>query len=418
MTRVEVHLAFEALTPQRPTLVGHAFFTRNRGNISTTFTYNPDYLNAGGINIDPQLRLEAGAQYFPGLLGAFSDCSPDRWGRNLLDKAERLAAREEKRTQRHLDDLDYLLGVSDNTRQGALRFRLPHGDFLGAHSTVPPLISLPHLLLLADRVAEDENPHHALKALLDTGTTGLGGARPKASVLLKDNSLAIAKFPHSSDQWDVMAWEAFSLKILRQCGVNIPHFELTRVGERSVLLLQRFDRNTSGHRIPYISMMTAIGLRDGDHADYVDIADAIRDISCSPTRDLHELFDRTVLNILLGNTDDHLRNHGFIGSEKGWRLSPTFDVNPNPNISAHRSTSILGSDDIRGEAAALLSFADACNLTKDQALEHLSELLHRTEQWQAVAHSVGVTSRDMKLMEAAFNARRSCIRDHLNMELA
>jgi len=188
-------------------LVGQAHVTRSRGQVSTTFLYDPAYLADGGMNIDPGLSLVPGAQYHPGLVGAFADSAPDRWGRNLIRKAERSRAREEGRVPRHLDDLDFLLGVSDDTRQGALRFRPPGSDeFLGEPSRVPRLVALPELLHASDELASDDDPSDAVKRLLDTGTTGLGGARPKASVRLDDGSPAIAKFPHSSDSWDVMAW--------------------------------------------------------------------------------------------------------------------------------------------------------------------------------------------------------------------
>ncbi|MDR3067882.1 MAG: type II toxin-antitoxin system HipA family toxin, partial [Cellulomonas sp.] len=268
MTTIEVH-SDEA---GRTRLVGQAHVTRQRGQISTTFLYDPVYLADGGTSIDPALPLVAGAQYQTGLPRALADSAPDRWGRNLVEKAERTRAREEGRTPRRLDDLDFLLGVSDDTRQGALRFRRPGDDaFLGKPSSVPPLVSLPELLRACDALASDSDPSSAVKQLLDTGTTGLGGARPKASVRLEDGSLAIAKFPHSSDQWDVMAWEATALDLLETAGIRTPQRRLRHVGERSVLVLRRFDRTDAGDRIGYISAMTATGSADGEHRDYADI---------------------------------------------------------------------------------------------------------------------------------------------------
>ena len=211
-------------------LVGQAHVTRSRGQVSTTFLYDPTYLADGGMNIDPALSLVPGAQYQSGLIGAFADSAPDRWGRNLIRKAERSRAREEGRVPRQLDDLDFLLGVSDDTRQGALRFRPPGSEeFLGEPSRVPRLVALPELLHASDELASDDAPSNAVKRLLDTGTTGLGGARPKASVRLDDGGLAIAKFPHSSDSWDVMAWEATALDLLETAGVRTPQHQLTWV---------------------------------------------------------------------------------------------------------------------------------------------------------------------------------------------
>lgn len=238
MTTIEVLLDETG----RTRLVGQAHFTRTRGQISTTFLYDPDYLTGDGLAIDPALPLVSGSQHQSGLVRAFADSAPDRWGRNLMEKAERARAREEGRAPRRLDDLDFLLGVSDDTRQGALRFRLPgDGALLGKQSSVPRLVSLPELLHASDELASDADPSAAMKQLLDTGTTGLGGARPKASVHLEDGSFAIAKFPHGSDQWDVMAWEATALDLMEGAGIRTPQRRLTRVGGRSVLILRRFD---------------------------------------------------------------------------------------------------------------------------------------------------------------------------------
>lgn len=197
-TTLEIHQGEQAV----PSSVGKAYITRHRGRISTTFLYDPDYLSADGMSIDPALPLVSGAQHQAGMVRAFADSAPDRWGRGLIDKAERARAREESWAPRRLDDLDFLLGVSDDTRQGALRYRLPASDvFLGPAATVPQLVALPELLHAADALDADDDAVEAVKHLLDTGATGLGGARPKASVRLEDGSLAIAKFPHSSDQW-------------------------------------------------------------------------------------------------------------------------------------------------------------------------------------------------------------------------
>ena len=211
MTAVEVFIDAAGA----PRLVGQARVARARGRVSTTFLYDPAYLADGGANLDPALLLAPGAQHQDGLVRAFADSAPDRWGRNLIRKAERSRAREEGRVPRRLDDLDFLLGAGDDTRQGALRFRLlGHDEFLGEPSRIPRLIALPELLRAGDELASDDDPSDALKRLLDTGTTGLGGARPKASVRLDDGGLAIAKFPHAGDSWDVMAWEATSLDLM------------------------------------------------------------------------------------------------------------------------------------------------------------------------------------------------------------
>ena len=395
MTTVEVFVDRAG----EPVLVGQAHFTRARGQISTTFLYDPGYLSSDGTSIDPALPLVSGAQHQNGLVRAFADSAPDRWGRNLVEKAERARAREEGRAPRRLDDLDFLLGVSDDTRQGALRYRLAGSTaFLGKPATVPRLVSLPELLRASDELASDEDPSRAVKQLLDTGTTGLGGARPKASVRLEDGSLAIAKFPHSSDRWDVMAWEATALDLLEAAGIRVPQRRLARVGERSVLILRRFDRTGEGRRIGYISAMTALSAADGEHRDYAEIAEAMRDLSLSPRADHHELFDRVVAGVALGNTDDHLRNHGLLADRGSWTLSPVFDVNPNPDPQRARSTSIMGADAPPDEAEALLALAEECSLSPAQARERIARVAGAAAGWRDAARRNGVREQEITMM--------------------
>ncbi len=341
---------------------------------------------------------------------AFADSAPDKWGRNLIEKAERLRARAEDRAPRRLDDLDFLLGASDDTRQGALRYRyLGEDSFMGPPARVPQLISLPELLHAADGLSSDGDPSAAVKQLLDTETTGLGGARPKASVRLDDGTLAIAKFPHSSDGWDVMAWEATALDLLQAAGIKVPQRRLTRVGERSVLILHRFDRTSQGHRVGYISAMTVLGAEGGDHRDYSDIAGAIRDLSRSPKADHHELFNRVVTNVALGNTDDHLRNHGFLADRGSWTLSPAFDVNPTPDQWRSRATTIMGSESFPDEAAALLSFAGECSLSREQACNRIGRISSALAGWQETARSNGISKHEIAMMGESIGPRLEAV---------
>ncbi|WP_291383746.1 type II toxin-antitoxin system HipA family toxin [Demequina sp.] len=390
----------------RTRIVGQAHFTRMRGQVSTTFIYDAGYLADGGINIDPGLQLTSGSQHQSGLLRAFADSAPDRWGRNLIEKAERVRAREDGRTPRSLDDVDFLLGVSDDTRQGALRFGLPgHEEYVGRPSSVPRLISLPLLLRASDELASDADPSNAVKQLLDTGTTGLGGARPKASVRLEDGALAIAKFPHSSDQWDVMAWEATALDLLENAGLRTPWRRLVSVSDRSVLLVRRFDRTATGVRVGYISAMTATGASDGDRRDYSDIVEAIRDISVSSQADQRELYDRAVASVALGNTDDHLRNHGFLAAGGLWTLSPAFDVNPNPDLSKPRATSIAGADLPADEVEGLLALADDADIGADEARDRIAHVATSLAGWRDHARRHGIAERELTMMADAIEPR-------------
>lgn len=415
MTSVDVFISREGDSIR----VGEAHFTRQRGQVSTTFLYDPEYLRGGFPSIDPALPLVSGAQYQSGLVRAFADSAPDRWGRNLLDKAERADARSAERTPRRLDDVDYLLGVSDETRQGALRFRIRgRNEFLGSGAHVPPLLELPTLLRAADEVVDAVDPQRAVKQLFDTGTTGLGGARPKAAVRLEDGALAMAKFPHSHDDWDVMAWEATALDLMSAAGIRVPDHRMTTIDGRSVLVIRRFDRVDVTNRLGYVSTLTATESSDGDARDYADIAEAIRDLSSSPHRDLTELFTRAAFSALFGNTDDHLRNHGFLmdtrasGTDLGWRLSPVFDVNPNPDISATRATSIMGATTIEDEPDGLVSLAEECDLTTDAAGRIVSRLLGTTDSWRVQAQRNRVPARDIALFTDAIEGRRTAFASH------
>ncbi|WP_342343358.1 type II toxin-antitoxin system HipA family toxin [Microbacterium sp. CFBP 8794] len=386
-------------------LVGQAYFTRSRGEVSTTFVYDTEYLAGGGGSIDPSLPLVSGSQHQRGLVRAFADSAPDRWGRNLIEKAERLRARQEQRTPRRLDDVDFLLGVSDDARQGALRFRT-HGSavFLGEAAHVPPLVSLPELLRAADDLSSGDDSAQAVKQLLDTGTTGLGGARPKASVRLDNGELAIAKFPHASDEWDVMAWEGTALDLLESAGIRTPDRRLMKIGNRSVLVLRRFDR-APGTRIGYISALTAVGANDGEHRDYAEIAEATRDLSDSPRAELRELFSRVVANVALGNTDDHLRNHGFLAERSTWTLSPAFDVNPQPDALRPRATTVMGADTPPDEAESLLAFADECDLDISVARERMASVATALAGWARGARANGIPSREIQIMGQSIRPR-------------
>ncbi|MDY6082510.1 MAG: type II toxin-antitoxin system HipA family toxin [Actinomycetaceae bacterium] len=388
---------------------GKAFFTRSRGKVTTTFVYNADYIAGNNVPIDPEFPLVAGVQYVPRLPGSFSDAAPDRWGRNLLEKHESESARQEKRRPRTLDDVDYLLGVSDDTRQGALRFQNVRGDFLGANASVPPLVDLPKLMNATRTIAHTE-AREAVKYLLQTGTTGLGGARPKAAVRLSDSSLALAKFPHDADSWDVMAWEATALDLLAQCGIDVPQYQLPTIGEKHVLVLKRFDRHGS-QRLGYISMMTALRAAGGEPKDYMDVSTAIRNLSTKPRDDLHQLFRRVTAYIALGNTDDHLRNLGFVWRGQGWRLCPAFDVNPNPHFQAHRATTILGSASLDEEAHALLDFAEMCDLDVNTAKKLIRAVCDAIESWDSAAALRGISESERKTFSENFTTRLNTLRE-------
>ena len=392
-----------------PTKVGTAYFHHGPRGTSTTFAYDPTYLGGGGFNIDPSLVLVSGSQHYNGPLPAFSDAAPGRWGRNLINRDSTTWRRA-----RELDEVDYLLAVNDDTRQGALRFKPRNSDtFVGPPSVVPPFISLPTLLHTAREVADSDEYIQAVKVLLDTGTSALGGARPKASILCPDGSLGIAKFPHASDDWDVIGWEYATLLLAHVCGLDVPDFRLVPVTNANVLVLRRFDRSgafKTNNRIPFISAMTACSSTDGMNVDYVEVAGAIRELSGGVQDDLTSLFTRVVFFVAIGNTDDHLRNLGFLHHPHGWRFSPLYDVNPNPNIRARRSTSLLGATTFPEETEALLEFSSFCGLKPDTAKNIISRVIEAVSSWKDVARTAGLAAREVKRMEQNFNLRIEALR--------
>lgn len=373
----------------RPVHVGTAYFHIGRGQISTTFKYSDEYASARwAYSIDPQLPLSTAPFSVAGLPGAFADCAPDRWGRNLVAKEHRRLVAEEAVSDRRLTDVDYLLGVSDCTRQGSLRFRRgPDGPLLSDNSRVPKLLALPELQHAADGVLEGSAG--AVKRLLDAGTGSLGGARPKASVTDDEGALHIAKFTRPADEWDVIAWEGVALELARMAGIEVPRCRTLTIDGRSVLLLERFDRDAQ-QRIGYISAMTATGRRDGEAADYLDIIEAIEDHSRRWKRDCAELYRRVVFSVAVHNTDDHLRNHGFVRSEAGWQLSPAFDINTEPERAVERQTAINGVVSADDEAGALLDFASLCHLTAPAARTIIHEVVDAVANWNPLAAGRGI----------------------------
>lgn len=396
-TKLDVHLERGGIVE----FVGTAHITVRRQQTSTAFTYSDRYLQGrSAMSISPDLPLSSGSAITHGLPGAFGDSAPDRWGQNLIRKRSRAASSATGGAVAFVSDVDFLLGVSDVTRQGALRFtRAGQSEFLDAGVDVPKLIQLPKLLNAADLVARDAELDEmaAVKALLDAGSGSLGGARPKASVV-DEGRLLIAKFPHHQDEWDVMAWEKTALDLAEMCRFPTPNRSLVDVAGQKVLLLERFDRDGTT-RVPYISAMTLVGARDGQEADYLDVAEALADHGSSVTADLQQLWRRVAFSIAIHNTDDHLRNHGLLHHRGGWTLSPLFDVNPNPNAAALRATSInfRHHTDPTIERANLLEVAPHFGWSGTDAEATFDEITDvvRT-RWRDTARSNGVAEAELR----------------------
>lgn len=375
--------------------VGTAHFTRRGRAVTTTFTYSSAYLaRRDAYAIDPALPLDVGRGHTTGLPGAFADSAPDRWGRRLIEKAWSRPT--------SISEVDYLVGVSDHSRQGSLRYRRTDSPtYVADGHDIPRLVDLGRLLHASDQLAgagrgHDVEEMHAVRELLDVGGTTLGGARPKASVIDTDGALSIAKFPHPGDEWDVMAWEKTALDLAERAGLDVPARHLTKIDGRSVLILRRFDRDGQS-RLGYASAMTLAGLSDGDPGDYLDLAAAIADHSTRPDADLADLWRRMAVFTAIHNIDDHFRNHGFLHSPGGWALAPAFDVNPNPDPNKARATSISGATSVSEERDALLEAAPYFGLTPDHGVEVLDQVYAAASSWRTVATSNGVPEHELRI---------------------
>jgi serine/threonine-protein kinase HipA len=401
---IEVHVTFGTETMRAGQLYPH----RHRGTESASFTYEDTYLaSSKAYPLDPALPLVSGVLQTRDnqkIFGAFADCAPDRWGRNLIQRAEQSRARKLGRTPRSLGEIDFLLGARDDLRHGALRFRQSDGGpFLATEETgVPELVELPALMDLATRSESREIADAEWQRLVQAGGS-LGGARPKAHVRGASGLIAIAKFPSpTTDTRNVTAWEKVALDLARSAGISVPDSELIRIGEVCVLIVERFDRVLE-NRIGYVSAMTMLEAVDGDQRSYLDIAAVIEERSSQTSQDLSELWRRMAFSVLASNTDDHLRNHGFLHSDgSSWKLSPAFDLNPNPSPGEKDLRTAINEFDTRATIQNLMDVAGFFRLDDKEALLILAEVLEAVTSWSKVARKYGLTQHEISDMELAF----------------
>lgn len=344
-----------------PYLVGRLWARLRKDRETATFEYDRTWLSHGErFSLEPALKLGPGPFHTAAdrpLFGAIGDSAPDRWGRVLMRRAERRRAEGEGRTPRTVREIDFLLLVDDEARQGALRFSDKEGGpFLADQSPyrIPPLVELPRLLSAAEHVIADQDSDEDLRLLLAPGSS-LGGARPKASVRDSDGHLLIAKFPNKADEVNTVAWEAVALTLAAKAGIPVSPWRIEALGTKPVLLLRRFDREP-GIRFPFLSAMSMLDARDNEAHSYLEFVDVLRQHGAEPKRDMHALWRRIVFSILISNTDDHLRNHGFLwAGSAGWRLSPAYDLNPVPaDVKPRVLTTAIDLDD--GTASLNLAY--------------------------------------------------------------
>jgi serine/threonine-protein kinase HipA len=405
-TRALVHVDLHGV----PVLAGHLWARARRGRESASFEYDPRWLaHPDRFSLEPALTLGPGPFHTPAgksLFGALGDSAPDRWGRVLMRRAERRRAERAGDTPRTLREIDYLLRVDDEARQGAIRLaEAEGGPFLATAeetSRIPPLVELPRLLAAAENVIGETDSDDDLRLLLAPGSS-LGGARPKASIRDRDGHLALAKFPHRDDEIDVVRWEATSLGLARRAGLTIPAWRLEIVARRPVLILRRFDRAASA-RIPFLSAMSMIGAGDHEARSYLELVDVLRRYGAAPREDMRTLWRRIVFSILISNTDDHLRNHAFLyGGRDGWRLAPTYDLNPVPvDVKPRVLTTAIDLDDGRASLELATGVAEYFELDERAAGTIALEVGQAVRGWRQEAARHGLTAAAIDRMASAF----------------
>lgn len=415
MKKLYVYADFDWLyTPQ---LIGELSFDSVRGSETYGFSYDKEWLaKYGDVFLSEDLQNFPGIQYSRperDIFACFSDALPDRWGRTLLNRREQISAADEKRPVRRLTSFDYLMGIDDASRMGGFRFaETPGGKFINCEASlrVPPLASVRELMHAAHEIEASEEKHLLpskkwLAQLLHPGTS-LGGARPKASVIDEDGRLTVAKFPSRKDDYDVGLWEHFCHVMGRKAGLNVAETSTIPGEYYHILLSKRFDRNKNGKRIHFASVLTLLGLTDGDNAStgygYPDIVDFIIQNGSNVEQNLEELYRRVAFYIIVGNSDDHFRNHGFLLTRKGWELSPAYDINPtladNQSLLINRSTS-------ESDLSILLESAGDYMLSMEKAKTIIEEVKSAMKSWRSEARRLGLPQRDIDMFAPRFDTR-------------
>ncbi len=379
---------------------------RGEGSI---FTYARSWLDwTGSFPLGPSLPLDEADRFVERLPGAIADAAPDRWGRRLLDRREAIIAAQQGRRRRTLRDWDYLLGVADRGRMGALRLATAPGaqHFLSdAPGAVPPLADLRRLEHAAGAVERGADPSDdELRLLVDPGSS-LGGARPKATYAGSDGTMWIAKFPSGNDVREVGAWEHLLVSLAQRAGIQVPDHRLHRLGVNGrTFATRRFDRSGERRHL-VVSGMTLARRADGEDASYLEIAQAIADHG-DPSEidaDLQQLFRRVAFNVMVANRDDHLRNHAFIRRRGGWRLAPAYDINPAPEKVGHA----LAIDDANRDPSIDLvrSTAAFYRLRVARADAIIHEVASAIADWQRHARALDLPADEIGLVATAVRSR-------------
>ena len=394
-----------------PQLMGVLSAQQAKGRKAFSFSYNKEWLKRKErYLLDPDIQFFSGAQYPEDKenFGIFLDSMPDTWGRTLLKRRAAQLALQKNETPSVLYDINFLLGVYDKTRMGALRFKLDlEDDFLDNddYNPTPPWTSIRVLQAAAHNLQDDQTA--AVKkwlAILMAPGSSLGGARPKANISDKDDGLWIAKFPSKNDAIDKGAWEYLAYVLATKAGIEMAPCKLEKVsGKYHTFFTKRFDRET-GERLHFSSAMTMTGNNEEilktKSASYLDIVDFIITFGVNVEQNLHQLWRRIVFNICISNTDDHLRNHGFILTPKGWILSPAYDLNPSVNKEGLALNIDVDNNALEIDLAK--NVGEYFRLSSTDMDEILTQVKESVRNWRGIADKIGIPRAEQKVMQTAF----------------
>ena len=413
LNKTDIYVYADWVGMEEPKLIGVLSAQQAKGKKAFSFEYDTIWLKTGQkFLLDPDISLFPGSQY-PNQkenFGIFLDSMPDTWGKTLMRRKAAQWAKENKTKTPTLYDIDFLLGVYDESRMGALRFKIdPNGDFLDNNkiASTPPWSSIRELQNAAESIEDDKDNDEIRKwlSILIAPGSSLGGARPKANILDTDKSLWIAKFPSKSDTIDKAAWEYLAYELAVKSGIEMSSCRIERImGNYNTFFTKRFDRE-NGKRIHFASAMTMTGnnediIRD-NQPSYLEIAEFISNYGVNIEKNLHQLWRRIIFNIAISNTDDHLRNHGFILTNEGWILSPAYDLNPSIDKDGLSLNIDMDNNELDFDLAK--SVGNYFRLDDKQMNSIIEEVKSVVSGWEVVANKIGISRNEQQLMGKAFN---------------
>ncbi|MEO8174947.1 MAG: HipA domain-containing protein [Sediminibacterium sp.] len=398
---------------KEPSMIGVLTAQQAKGRKAFSFAYDKDWIRSNApLVLDPDISYYPGPQYptqNKENFGVFLDSMPDTWGRKLMKRREAQLAREEGRAPRTLYDIDFLLGVYDESRMGGLRFKTEtHGDFLDNNAISPTphwshIRELQHAAEIIEEDRDDEDIKKWISLLMAPGSS-LGGARPKANILDDTRHPWIAKFPSAADTVDKAAWEYLGYQLAINAGVDMSESRIEPVaGKYHTFFTKRFDRS-NGERIHFASAMTMTGNSEdtirNQPGSYLDIAEAIQNYGSNINADLEQLWRRIVFNIAISNTDDHYRNHGFIVVNNGWHLSPAYDINPSVDKAGLALN--IDVDDNALDFELAKSVGPFFRLTGAQMEAIIMQVINAVKNWKVMAGKIGISRSEQEAMHGAF----------------